>query len=143
VTAELRRLAARDGLPDLVAVQKMITAEGEAFIGVRGQSELGPIVAFGLGGVFVEVLGRVSGRLAPFTVADAAEMIAEFDDLGVLDGVRGRGAWDRDALAAILVQVSRLAASGHEWIDTFDINPLVFDGERFVAVDGLCLLRDA
>ena len=143
VTAELRSLAARDGLPELVAVQKMITAQGEAFIGVRGQSELGPVVAFGLGGVFVEVLGRVSGRLAPFTVADAGEMIAEFDDLGVLDGVRGRGAWDRDALAAILVQVSRLAAAGHAWIDTFDINPLVFDGERFVAVDGLCLLRDA
>jgi acetate---CoA ligase (ADP-forming) len=143
VTAELRSLAARDGLPDLVAVQKMITVEGEAFIGVRGQSELGPVVAFGLGGVFVEVLGRVSGRLAPFTVADAGEMIGEFDDLGVLDGVRGRGAWDREVLATILVQVSRLAASGHEWIDTFDINPLVFDGERFVAVDGLCLLRGA
>ena len=111
VTAELRSLAARDGLPELVAVQKMITAQGEAFIGVRGQSELGPVVAFGLGGVFVEVLGRVSGRLAPFTVADAGEMIAEFDDLGVLDGVRGRGAWDRDALAAILVQVSLLAAA--------------------------------
>jgi acyl-CoA synthetase (NDP forming) len=143
VAAELRGLAARDGLPDLVAVQKMIVAEGEAFIGVRGRSELGPIVAFGLGGIFVEVLGRVSGRLAPFTVADAAGMIAEFDDLGVLAGVRGKRAWDRDALAAILVQVSRLAASDHEWIDTFDINPLVFDGERFVAVDGLCLLRDA
>ena len=36
-----------------------------------------------------------------------------------------------------------LSAAGHTWIDTFDINPLVFDGERFVAVDGLCLLRDA
>ncbi len=67
----------------------MITAQGEAFIGIRGRSELGPVVAFGLGGVFVEVLGRVSGRLAPFTAADAAELIAEFDDLGVLDGVRG------------------------------------------------------
>ena len=43
----------------------------------------------------------------------------------------------------VLRQASRLAASGHEWIDTFDINPLVFDGERFVAVDGLCLLRAA
>lgn len=143
VTAELRELAARDGLPELVAVQEMITVEGEAFIGVRGQSELGPVVAFGLGGVFVEVLGRVSGRLAPFTAADAGEMIAEFDDLGVLTGLRGQRAWDRDALATILVQVSRLAAGGREWIGTLDINPLVFDGERFVAVDGLCLLRGA
>jgi acetate---CoA ligase (ADP-forming) len=140
--AELRALAGRAGLPDLVVVQRLIEAEGEAFIGIRGSSELGPVVAFGLGGVFVEVLGRVSGRLAPFTAADAAEMIAEFDDLGVLAGVRGRRAWDREALAGILVRVSELASSGREWIETFDINPLVFSAEGFAAVDGLCLLRD-
>ena len=139
---ELRGLAGRDGLPELVVVQKMIEGEGEAFIGIRGASELGPVVAFGLGGIFVEVLGRVSGRLAPFTAADAVEMIAEFDDLGVLAGVRGRRAWDREALAAILAGVSQLAAAGREWIDTFDINPLVFSGDGFAAVDGLCLLRD-
>ena len=124
-------------------MQKMIDGAGEAFIGIRGRLELGPVVAFGLGGVFVEVLGRVSGRLAPFTAADAGEMIAEFDDLGVLAGVRGRPPWNREALAAILVQAGQLAAADREWIETFDINPLVFDGERFVAVDGLCLLRDA
>ncbi len=140
--AELRGLAGRDGLPELVVVQKMVEAEGEAFIGIRSTSELGPVVAFGLGGIFVEVLGRVSGRLAPFSTADAAEMIAEFDDLGVLSGVRGRRAWDREALAEILVRVSRLAASGREWIDTFDINPLVVSADGFAAVDGLCLLRD-
>jgi acyl-CoA synthetase (NDP forming) len=140
--SELRGLADRDGLPKLVVVQKMIEAEGEAFIGIRSTSELGPVVAFGLGGIFVEVLGRVSGRLAPFIAADAAEMIAEFDDLGVLAGLRGRAAWDRDALATILVGVSQLAASGREWIDTFDINPLVVSADGFTAVDGLCLLRD-
>ena len=139
--ADLRDLARRDGLPEVVAVQKMIDGEGEAFIGLRGRSELGPVVAFGLGGVFVEVLGRVSGRLAPFTGADAAELIAEFDDLGVLSGVRGRQPWDREALAGILMRAGQLAAAGREWIDTVDINPLIFDGGGFVAVDGLCLLR--
>lgn len=139
--ADLRDLARRDGLPEVVAVQKMIDGAGEAFIGIRGRSELGPVVAFGLGGVLVEVLGRVSGRLAPFTGTDAAELIAEFDDLGVLSGARGRPPWDREALGAILVQAGQLAAAGREWIETFDINPLVFDGTGFVAVDGLCLLR--
>jgi acetate---CoA ligase (ADP-forming) len=138
---ELRALAGRDGLPDLVVVQPMIEAEGEAFIGIRGQSELGPVVAFGLGGVFVEVFGRVSGRLAPLVPADAAELIAEFDDLGVLNGLRGKRPWDRDALAAILVSAGTLAASGRDWIDTFDINPLVYGPDGFAAVDGLCLLR--
>jgi len=138
---ELRALARRSELPELVAVQRMIDGEGEAFIGIRGDSELGPVVAFGLGGVFVEVLGRISGRLAPFTSADAADLIAEFDDLGVLSGVRGRRPWNREALAAMLVQAGQLAAAGREWIDTLDINPLIFDGEGFAAVDGLCLLR--
>jgi len=139
--AELRELARRRGLPEVVAVQQMIDGQGEAFIGIRACSELGPVVAFGLGGVFVEILGRVGGRLAPFTRADAAELIAEFSDLGVLSGVRGRRPWDTDALAAILVRAGQLAAAGREWIETFDINPLIFDGDGFVAVDGLCLVR--
>lgn len=138
---ELRALASLDGLPALVAVQPMVEVEGEAFIGIRAQSELGPVVAFGLGGVFVEVFGRVSGRMAPFTLADATELIAEFDDLRVLDGLRGKRPWDRDALAAILVSAGTLAASGRDWIDTFDINPLVYGPAGFTAVDGLCLLR--
>ena len=61
-----RRIAAADGLPATVVVQPQFSSHGEVFIGLTGASELGPIVAFGLGGVFVEVLHRVSGRLAPF-----------------------------------------------------------------------------
>jgi hypothetical protein len=121
----------------------MIKVDGEAFIGIRGRTELGPVVAFGLGGVFVEVLGRVSGRLAPMSAADAQEMLAEFDDLKLLDGIRGRGAWDRDELAQILVAASELAASGRQWIDTIDINPLVHSDDGLLAVDGLCTLQTA
>jgi acetate---CoA ligase (ADP-forming) len=138
----LRALARRDGLPALVAVQPVVEADGEAFIGIRGWSELGPVVAFGLGGIFVEVLGRVSGRMAPFTGADAQELIAEFDDLGVLGGLRGRQAWDREALAGILVSAGRLAAAGRDWIDSLDINPLIWGPAGYAAVDGLCLLRE-
>ena len=139
---ELRALAAREGLPDTVAIQQMIEGDGEAFIGIRASSELGPVVAFGLGGIFVEVLGRVSGCIAPMTLADAGEILAEFDDLKVLDGLRGRPAWDRDALARILVAAGSLAATGRDWITTFDINPLVHGPDGLVAVDGLCLLRE-
>jgi acetate---CoA ligase (ADP-forming) len=139
--ASLRALARRGGLPGLVAIQPMLEADGEAFIGIRGRSELGPVVAFGFGGVFVEVLGRVSGRIAPFTDADADELIAEFDDLGVLRGLRGRQPWDRGALTAILVSASRLAAASRDWVDSFDINPLIWGPGGYAAVDGLCLLR--
>jgi acyl-CoA synthetase (NDP forming) len=139
----LRELARRDGLPGVAAVQEMVAGRGEAFVGVRGSTELGPVVAFGLGGIFVEILKRVSGRMAPLSSADADELIAEFDDLGVLDGVRGQEAWDREQLQRILVSVGQLAASGREWIDTIDINPLIQGPSGLVAVDGLVVLRSA
>ncbi|MFG2966933.1 acetate--CoA ligase family protein [Streptomyces sp. NPDC048288] len=142
-TAELREIARRDGLPATVAVQEMVAGHGEAFIGVQGASELGPLTAFGLGGVFVELLKQVGGRLAPFDETTARELIGEFDATGVLDGFRGAPAWDRARLADVLRAAGDLAAGGRDWIDSLDINPLVITADGPVAVDGLCLLRTA
>jgi acyl-CoA synthetase (NDP forming) len=138
--AEMRDIAARDDLPPLVAVQGMVKNFGEAFIGIQGQTELGPLVVFGLGGIFVEVLKRISGRLAPFSAEDAAEVIEEFTETGMIDGFRGQPAWDREQLAEILAASGRLAASARGWLASIDINPLMFGPDGFVAVDGLCLL---
>ena len=137
---ELRAIAGSHGLPSLIAVQPMIAGNGEAFVGIRGDSELGPLVAFGLGGVFVEVMGRVGGRMAPMSAVDASDLIEEFSDTGVLDGFRGAAPWDRDALAAVLVAASHLAAGGRGWLESMDINPLIVTADGPVAVDGLCLL---
>jgi acetate---CoA ligase (ADP-forming) len=139
--AQMRELAHAGGLPATVAIQPMIDSDGEAFIGLRGDTELGPLVAFGLGGIFVEVLARVGGRLAPFELDDAHELLAEFDDVGVMNGLRGSRPWDREQLAAILVRAGRLVAAGRGWIGSVDINPLIFGPDGFVAVDGLCLIR--
>jgi acyl-CoA synthetase (NDP forming) len=138
---ELRAIGGAHGLPSLVAVQPMIAGHGEAFIGIKGESELGPVVAFGMGGIFVEVMKRVGGRMAPMAAEDAAELIQEFNDTGVLDGFRGSPAWDRRALSEVLVAASRLAAAGRAWIESMDINPLIITAHGPVAVDGLCLLR--
>ena len=119
----------------------MISGHGEAFVGIKGESELGPVVAFGLGGVFVEVMGRVGGRMAPMTTDDATELIDEFSDTGVLDGFRGSPPWDRLPLASVLVAASLLAAGGRNWIESIDINPLIITADGPVAVDGLCLVR--
>ena len=138
---EIRAIACAHGLSPLIAVQPVISGHGEAFIGIKGESELGPVAAFGIGGVFVEVMGRVGGRMAPMTAEDAAELIDEFNDTGVLDGFRGSQAWDRRALSVVLVAASRLAAAGRGWIESMDINPLIITDHGPVAVDGLCLLR--
>jgi acetate---CoA ligase (ADP-forming) len=139
----LRELAARDGLPAVVAVQPMIAATGEAFLGIQGESELGPLVAFGLGGIFAEALRKVGGRMAPFDLAQARELIEEFRDVRIMHGFRGQPPWDLDALANILVAAGRLAAGGRDWIASLDVNPLLFGPDGFQAVDALLLLRPA
>lgn len=139
--AELRRIAATDDLPPLIAVQPMIASAGEAFIGIKGATELGPLVVFGLGGIFVEVLKKIGGRMAPFPEATAFELVDEFTETGLIDGFRGQAPWDRTQLASILVAAGRLAAAGRDWIDSIDINPMLWTGKSYCAVDGLCLLR--
>jgi acyl-CoA synthetase (NDP forming) len=138
----LRALAARDGLSPVVAIQPMVSATGEVLLGIQGESELGPLVAFGLGGIFAEALGKVGGRMAPFGREEAHALIDEFRSVKVMHGFRGRPPWDLDALAGILV-AGRLAAGGHGWIASLDVNPLIYGPGGFQAVDALLLLKPA
>lgn len=140
--AELRGIAADSALPAVIAVQAMIAGHGEVFLGIQGETELGPVVAFGLGGIFVEIMKRIGGRMAPMSVRDAADLIEEFGDTGVLDGFRGGQAWNKEALARTLIAASQLAAGGRDWIGSIDVNPMIMTADGPVAVDGLCLLRD-
>ncbi|MDP3950271.1 acetate--CoA ligase family protein [Microbacterium sp.] len=136
----LREIAAKDGLAPLVAVQPMVDVRGEAFLGIQN-GELGPMVVFGLGGIFVEVLKRVGGRMAPINRVDAESLIAEFEDAKLMHGFRGSPAWNLDLLADLLVNAGRLASGGAGWIDSIDVNPLMVTADGFVAVDALCIVR--
>jgi len=140
--AELAELATELGVPPTVAVQPMLSGYAEAFIGMNGATELGPVVAFGPGGVFVEVLKRVSGRLAPLSTDDAVDLLDDFADLGIHEGIRGGPPWDVKALVPILEAAGRLVAGGRDWIESIDINPLILTAEGVVAVDGLCLVKE-
>jgi hypothetical protein len=139
--ADLRKIAVTDGLSDLVVVQPRLSGSGEVFLGLTGSTELGPVLAFGLGGVFIEVMKRVSGRVAPFSLVDAEELIAEFDDLGIVDGFRGGRPWNRAQLAQILLNAGDLLAGARQWIQSMDINPLIVTDEGFVAVDCVCFVN--
>lgn len=138
--AKLRGIAENDGLAPLVAVQPMIDVQGEAFLGIQS-SELGPMVVFGLGGIFVEVLKRVGGRMAPFDRREAESLIAEFEDAKIMHGFRGQPAWNLEALADLLVNAGDLAAGGSAWVDSIDVNPLMATPDGFVAVDALCIVK--
>jgi hypothetical protein len=137
----MRSIASSDDLSPLVAVQPMLEITGEALLGIQAGSELGPLVVFGLGGIFVEALNRIGGRMAPYDAHEARALIDEFTDVKVMHGFRGQPAWDLDALTDILLAAGRLAASATSWISTLDINPLVYGSTGFHAVDALLLVR--
>lgn len=139
---EMRDIAAESGESPVVVIQPQYAIKGEVLVGINADNELGPVVVCGLGGIYVEVLKKVTGRLAPFGDREARAMIAAVNDTGALDGPRGTTPWPVDQLATLLQSVSAMAAGSRTWLETLDINPLALTDDGIVAVDGLAILRD-
>ena len=128
---------------DGVLVQKMEHFNAETFVGVKSDPLFGPAIAFGLGGIFIEVFKDVSLRVAPIDRTEAVRMLSEIRGKKILDGTRGMKASDQDAVIDILVKVSRMAYELRDYIAELDINPLfVFEnGNGAVAGDALIVLK--
>ena len=132
---------APDARIDGMLVARMV--EGvETVIGVKRDAMFGPVVMFGLGGVYVEVLKDVTVRLAPVDRAAALEMIRAIKGFPVLAGARGRPPADLDALADALVALSRFAAA-HPEVASAEINPFIALPQGGLAVDALILTDGA
>ena len=138
---ELREIARAAALPSAVVIQPQIPSAGEVLIGVQGLAELGPVVVLGLGGIFAEALHRVGGRMAPFDIEEARDLIEEFRDVKIMHGFRGRAGWDLEALAGILVNVSHLACGGRDWIASLDLNPVLYGNRGWSAVDAVLFVQ--
>ncbi|HQL01143.1 MAG TPA: GNAT family N-acetyltransferase [Smithellaceae bacterium] len=123
-----------------VAVQTMAKPGLEAIIGVTRDPGFGPIIMFGLGGVFVEVLRDVSFRILPISEKDAAEMIEDIRGAAILKGYRGR-AVDLDSLKNLLLKISRLVVENPE-IAELDLNPLFLYPTGYVSVDARMFIRE-
>ena len=129
---------------DGVLVQEMISGGAEAIIGTSVDPQFGPMVMFGLGGIFVEVLKDVSFRVAPVPYEEALDMIKETKAYSVLLGARGRPRADIEALADLIVKVSRLAASMPAAVGELDLNPVMVlpEGKGVKVVDALMIVRE-
>jgi acetyltransferase len=112
----------------------------EFIIGITDDPQHGPVMLFGLGGVFVEVIGDVAFRALPLTPADALDMIGSLKHASVLDGVRGAPAVDRAALADLLVRLSRIREL-HPQIAEIDLNPVIAHAGGQSVVDARVVLR--
>src|SRR5579863_801788 len=117
-----------------VQVQQMLTGGQEVIIGAVTDPAFGKLVAFGLGGVLVEVLKDITFRLAPATHADALSMLDGIAAAQILKGVRGAPPVDREALATMIVNVSQLVADFPE-IAELDLNPVFATPKSATAAD--------
>jgi acetyltransferase len=117
-------------------VQQMVRGGREVLVGMSRDPQFGPLVAFGLGGIYVEVLKDVAFRVAPFSRQEAEEMIREIRSFPLLEGVRGEPPADFEAMVDSLLKISRLVTDFPEIVE-LDINPLmVFDeGSGAMAID--------
>ena len=122
IAARAKSLAP-DGEVEGVLIQSMITGV-ETMIGVADDPSFGPLIAFGLGGIHVELLGDVGFRVAPLTDRDADELLHGIRGVKLLQGYRGHAPADLDALREVLLRVSRLAAEVPE-ISELDLNPVI------------------
>ncbi|GAC1452224.1 MAG: acetate--CoA ligase family protein [Steroidobacteraceae bacterium] len=122
IVANARRYDGKASI-DGVQVQQMLSGGQEVLIGAVTDPAFGKMVAFGLGGILVEVLKDITFRLAPASRAEALSMLDGIAAAEILRGVRGAAPVDRDALAAMIVNVSQLVADFPE-ISELDLNPV-------------------
>ncbi|MCI4367516.1 MAG: acetate--CoA ligase family protein, partial [Thermoplasmata archaeon] len=122
-------------------VEAMVTGGKEVLIGLQRDPGFGPVIVFGLGGIYVEVLKDVTFRLAPVRPLSAVHMVASVRAFPLLQGVRGEPPSDLEALYEVIQRVSQLSVEVPE-IAELDINPLIVraSGHGVVAVDARVVL---
>jgi acetyl coenzyme A synthetase (ADP forming)-like protein len=135
---EVREALARIGTP--AVVQPMVRGGAELLAGVVQDPVFGPLVAFGPGGVFAELIGQAQFRIAPITDADAEELVTTGKAGRLVAGFRGAPASDAAALADVILRLSRLAEDLPELAE-LDLNPVIGLGEGCVAVDARVRVR--
>jgi acyl-CoA synthetase (NDP forming) len=117
-----------------VSVQKMAHPGTEVIIGVKRDKQFGPVLMFGLGGIWVEVLQDVSLRVTPVTRRDAGEMIKEIKGYPMLTGYRNQPPADISKLEDMLLAVSEFAVQ-YPMVSELDLNPVIANGDGAAAAD--------
>ena len=123
-----------------VSVQKMLRPGTEVIVGTSKDPQFGPVIMFGLGGIFVELLKDVSFRVIPIKRKDAQEMIEEIKGYPLLQGYRGKEPASLSALVDIILKISKWI-EGSPWIKELELNPIFAYRDKAVAVDARIVLE--
>jgi acyl-CoA synthetase (NDP forming) len=123
-----------------VLIEKMMPPATEVIVGGIRDSQFGPSIMFGMGGIFTEVYDDVAFRVAPIDKIDAMNLIHELRGSKILEGLRGNPPADVDALVEVLLNVSTLMLQ-HNAINQLDLNPIIAYPDAVCAVDSRIVLK--
>jgi acyl-CoA synthetase (NDP forming) len=122
-----------------VIVYSMVPQGTEIIIGMMKDPHFGPVIMFGLGGIFVEVLKDISFRVLPIEERDAGEIINEIKGYEILKGTRGEASKDIEAIKILLMKISKLTMENPE-IKEIDLNPIFVFKKGLQVVDARVIL---
>ncbi|HDZ24250.1 MAG TPA: carboxylate--amine ligase [Desulfobacteraceae bacterium] len=123
-----------------VLIQQMLRGNRELMAGLKRDSQFGPCVVFGLGGVLAEILEDVSIRVAPITTFDAMDMMDNIRGKKILEPFRGKPSVDRKTMAELLITLGKIGLE-NDAVGEIDINPIKLIEGQPVAVDALIILK--
>jgi acyl-CoA synthetase (NDP forming) len=123
-----------------IMISPLIPKGKEVIVGMTRDPQFGPVIMFGLGGIFVEVLKDVAFKIAPLRTSDAINMVKEIKGYPILEGRRGEPPADIDSIVDVLLRVSRISTDNPE-ISELDLNPLVVHEKGVSAVDARMIVN--
>ncbi len=128
---------------DGVLISEMVDEGVETILGIQNDPLFGPVVMFGLGGLFAEAIGDIAFKLAPLDEATAMEMVKKIRGFQVLSGARGTTPVDLQALAKAIAKLSNYAYAHKDVLQTIEINPLRVLKKGLLALDAVIISRHA
>jgi len=128
---------------DGVLISEMVDEGVETILGIQNDPLFGPVVMFGLGGLFAEAIEDIAFKLAPLDEATAMEMVKKIRGFKVLSGARGTTPVDLQSLSKVIAQLSNYAYAHRDVIQTIEINPLRVLKRGLLALDAVIINRHA
>ncbi|MDQ6722720.1 MAG: acetate--CoA ligase family protein [Thermoproteota archaeon] len=125
-----------------ILLEKMVPKGVEIIVGLQNDSQFGPVIMVGLGGIFTELFKDVSFRVLPITKYDALEMIEELQGKMLLKGYRGSQPINLDILGEALVNIGKLGFDISSYYESIDFNPIIVYPDSYYVADAKILLAD-
>ena len=138
ILKDVRARSSRISIEGILVQQQL--AGIEVILGATTDPQFGPVIVFGLGGIYVEALNDTVCRLIPITRQDAQSMVAEIKSAPLLNGFRGLPRVDKRSIVTALSRLSTLVARFPDQLQELDINPMLVNAQGAVAVDAMALL---